>query len=197
MKLNLSGGTLTGTLTLSGAPSADLHAATKKYVDSQFAGAGTGDFKANGTVAMTGALNMGTNKIINLADPTESQDGATKAYVDSKTSTLSDGALKLVDNNQTDGNKYELKIDNNQLEFRRGADSDDTWLKLFGSTKESSDGVVQQTNRNNWFYESEDATGLINRIWLNHTVDATPDSTYQKSAPLRITQGTTGTQPFC
>ena len=103
----------------------------------------------------------------------------------------------MVDNNQTDGNKYELKIDNNQLEFRRGATSDDTWLKLFGSTKESSDGVVQLSNRNNWFYESEDATGLINRIWLNHTVDATPDSTYQKSAPLRITQGTTGTQPFC
>jgi hypothetical protein len=100
LKLNLSGGTLTGTLTLSGAPSDDLHAATKKYVDSQVAGAGTGDFKANGTVAMTGALNMGTtNKIVNLADPTDSQDGATKAYVDSKTSALSDGALKLVDNN--------------------------------------------------------------------------------------------------
>jgi hypothetical protein len=46
-------------------------AATKAYVDSQVAGAGTGDFKANGTVAMTGNLNMGTtNKIINLADPT-------------------------------------------------------------------------------------------------------------------------------
>jgi hypothetical protein len=33
-KLNLSGGTLTGALTLSGAPSSDLHAATKAYVDS-------------------------------------------------------------------------------------------------------------------------------------------------------------------
>jgi hypothetical protein len=32
-KLALSGGTLTGTLTLSGAPSSDLHAATKAYVD--------------------------------------------------------------------------------------------------------------------------------------------------------------------
>src|ERR1044071_6753973 len=31
--LNLSGGTLTGFLILSGAPTADLHAATKKYVD--------------------------------------------------------------------------------------------------------------------------------------------------------------------
>jgi hypothetical protein len=33
-KLNLSGGTLTGALTLSGAPTVDLHAATKAYVDS-------------------------------------------------------------------------------------------------------------------------------------------------------------------
>ena len=33
-KLNLAGGTMTGALTLSGAPTADLHAATKAYVDS-------------------------------------------------------------------------------------------------------------------------------------------------------------------
>jgi hypothetical protein len=32
-KLNLTGGTLTGALTLSGAPTEDLHAATKSYVD--------------------------------------------------------------------------------------------------------------------------------------------------------------------
>ena len=32
-KVNLSGGTMTGALTLSGAPTQDLHAATKKYVD--------------------------------------------------------------------------------------------------------------------------------------------------------------------
>jgi hypothetical protein len=49
----------------------NLGAATKQYVDSQFASAGTGDFKKDGSVAMTGALNMGTtNKIINLSDPT-------------------------------------------------------------------------------------------------------------------------------
>ena len=33
-KVNLAGGTLTGALILSGAPTADLHAATKLYVDS-------------------------------------------------------------------------------------------------------------------------------------------------------------------
>jgi len=33
-------------------------------------------------------------------------------------------------------------------------------------------------------------------MWLHHTVDNTAGSTYLKSAPLRITQGTTGTQPY-
>ena len=42
-KLDKSGGTMTGTLTLSGAPTADLHAATKKYVDDSMAAAGNGD----------------------------------------------------------------------------------------------------------------------------------------------------------
>ena len=41
-KLNLSGGTMTGTLTLSGAPSSNLHAATKAYVDTAVASAGGG-----------------------------------------------------------------------------------------------------------------------------------------------------------
>ena len=38
--LQLSGGTLTGLITLSGAPTADLHPATKKYVDDLVAGSG-------------------------------------------------------------------------------------------------------------------------------------------------------------
>lgn len=121
---------------------------------------------------------------VSVTDPLQF---ASKFYVDSK--TVAGDSIRLVDNNQADGNKYELKIDNNQLEFRRGANSEDTWLKLFGSTTDSSDGIVQKTNRNNWFYESEDATGLINRIWLNHTYDLSAGSTYLKSAPLRITQG--------
>jgi hypothetical protein len=39
-KLNLSGGTLTGALTLSGAPTSNLHAATKAYVDDKVAAGG-------------------------------------------------------------------------------------------------------------------------------------------------------------
>ena len=45
-------------------------------------GTGSGDFLANGTVPMTGALQMGGNKVTGMADPTADTDGATKGYVD-------------------------------------------------------------------------------------------------------------------
>jgi hypothetical protein len=86
--LPLAGGTLTGTLTLSGAPTSDLQAATKKYVDSQVAGAGTGDFKANGTVAMTGNLQMGGNKITGIINGANSTDVMTKGYIDGADAAL-------------------------------------------------------------------------------------------------------------
>lgn len=45
-------------------------------------GEGSGDFMANGTVPMTGALQMGGNKVTGMAEPTADTDGATKGYVD-------------------------------------------------------------------------------------------------------------------
>lgn len=50
--LKLSGGTLTGALTLSGAPTANLHAATKQYVDQSFAANDAMIFK--GTIGASG-----------------------------------------------------------------------------------------------------------------------------------------------
>lgn len=41
-KLDISGGTMTGALTLSGAPTSDLEASTKKYVDDSISGVGSG-----------------------------------------------------------------------------------------------------------------------------------------------------------
>ena len=67
-KLNLSGGTMTGTLTLSGAPSSANHAATKAYVDSAVAGSGGGSLElqygqvGNGSIV----LNAGDTAIIKL-----------------------------------------------------------------------------------------------------------------------------------
>lgn len=45
-------------------------------------GTGSGDFMANGTVPMTGELQMGGNKVTGMAAPTADTDGATKGYVD-------------------------------------------------------------------------------------------------------------------
>jgi hypothetical protein len=42
----------------------------------------------DGSLAMTGNLNMGTNKITDVVDPTLAQDAATKAYVDAQTGAL-------------------------------------------------------------------------------------------------------------
>jgi hypothetical protein len=66
--LPIGGGTLTGALTLAGAPTAANHAATKAYVDARLPLAG-------GT--MTGALTL-------AGAPTASDHAATKAYVDDR-----------------------------------------------------------------------------------------------------------------
>ena len=65
--LLLTGGTLTGALTLSGAPTADLHAATKAYADTHVKLAGS---------TMTGALTLN-------GAPTADNHAATKAWVES------------------------------------------------------------------------------------------------------------------
>lgn len=54
-KLPIAGGTMTGDLTLKGNPTADLMAATKKYVDDSVADAGGGDVLAAGNNSFTGA----------------------------------------------------------------------------------------------------------------------------------------------
>lgn len=45
-------------------------------------GTGTGDFMANGSVPMTGALQMGGNRITDVGTPTASTDAATMGYVE-------------------------------------------------------------------------------------------------------------------
>ena len=54
-KLPITGGTMTGDLTLKGNPTADLMAATKKYVDDSIASVGGGDVLAAGNNSFTGA----------------------------------------------------------------------------------------------------------------------------------------------
>ena len=56
---------------------------TKKYVDDNSAAPDLSDYlEKDGTVAMTGNLNLNKNKIVGLATPTSNTDAATKKYVD-------------------------------------------------------------------------------------------------------------------
>jgi hypothetical protein len=76
-KIFKAGDTMTGTLTLSGAPTSDLHASTKKYVDdaSALKVAKAGD-------TLTGFLNLHAN-------PQNNFHAATKIYVDNAISAVS------------------------------------------------------------------------------------------------------------
>ncbi len=99
-KLDLAGGTLTGALTLSGAPTANLHAATKAYVDSvagdvtslqseldstqSGAGLGTdGSYSANGTANYISAASS-------LKDADDKLDAQIKTNADAISSNDSD-----------------------------------------------------------------------------------------------------------
>lgn len=83
--VSLSGGTMTGLLTLSGAPSANLHAATKAYVDTTVANSGdtwtikTADYTAvnkdcifadtsNTSFSITLPASPANNAVVKIAD---------------------------------------------------------------------------------------------------------------------------------
>lgn len=67
-------------------------------------GAGTGDFMADGSVPMTGDLQMGGHKITNLAEPTDNTDAASKEYVDDTiTVSLVGNYIPMGQKGQADG----------------------------------------------------------------------------------------------
>ena len=65
-------------------PTSNTDAATKKYVDDNAGGSpNLSDYlEKDGTVAMTGNLNLNNHKIVNLSNPTQDNDAVTKVYVD-------------------------------------------------------------------------------------------------------------------
>ena len=77
---------MTGSLVLPAPPTSDLQAGTKKYVDEKFANLPTSDLtphlKKDGTVTMTGHLNLGLNKMQGLVTGVLSTDSTIKGHVD-------------------------------------------------------------------------------------------------------------------
>ena len=86
LNLKKSGGVMSGPITMNGHdliglpdnPRYGYSAVNRNYVTSNF-------LKLDGTVAMTGDLNMGNHKILSLNEPTLNSDATTKKYVDNKT----------------------------------------------------------------------------------------------------------------
>ena len=83
-KLSLSGGTMTGALTLSGAPTQDAHAATKAYVDNVTAGinfhqpvrvATTGNITLSGTQTIDGVAVIAGDRVLVKDQTTQTQNG--------------------------------------------------------------------------------------------------------------------------
>ncbi len=83
-KLSLSGGTMTGALTLSGAPTQDAHAATKAYVDNVTSGinfhqpvrvATTGNITLSGTQTIDGVAVIAGDRVLVKDQTTQTQNG--------------------------------------------------------------------------------------------------------------------------
>lgn len=95
--VSLSGGTMTGNLILNGDPTNNLQAATKQYVDvlgdtvnDIIDGTESLPYLPDNGGTLTGALNMGSNKITMGATPTETTDVTNKGYVDGVVKVVSD-----------------------------------------------------------------------------------------------------------
>lgn len=87
--LESSGGVINCLSNITGlTPTASNHLSTKQYVDDNVGG-GSGDLKADGTVAMTGDFNCDDNKVINVATPTAGTDAVNKTYCDANHSFVS------------------------------------------------------------------------------------------------------------
>ena len=86
--------TFSRAITMSQEGSANNHLVTKKYVDDEIAkipsGSGSGNvntsnfLKKDGSVAMTGDLNMNEQRVKNTLDPTDEQDTVNKRYLESQ-----------------------------------------------------------------------------------------------------------------
>ena len=97
-----------------GSPTSNTDASTKKYVDDKVSAIPSPDLsdylEKDGSVAMTGNLNMGNNTIFNLRTPTVSGHAATKKYVDESIPDTSifikkDGSVAMTGDFNASGHK--------------------------------------------------------------------------------------------
>ena len=160
-------------------PVINTDAATKKYVDDKINSPHldlSPFLKKDGSIPLSGNLNLNQNKILNLQAPTANNDAATKKYVDDKTShpqndpssfLKKDGSITMTGNLNMGGNK----LINLQTP---SADTDATNRKYV-------DDLVAQTHVQPSHYKNEFAFLMTNpSLWTDEIGDRT------SFTPLRI-----------
>lgn len=121
----------------------------------------TGSLSADGQTTASGNLNMGTNKIINLADPTNAQDAATKYYVDQLIAALGTMAYQDADAvDITGGDIASVSIDLHSMTNEVYLPVGPTYLR----TASPINGLIRFNTDGGGFYE-----GYINGDWRKFT----------------------------
>src|SRR6056300_1026293 len=156
-KLALAGGTMTGALTLSGAPTADLHAATKAYVDSVSstasglqteldatqAGAGLG---ANGAYTANGSANY-ISSVTTLQAADNALDAQIKTNADAIASNASDISTlqSNVSSNDSDISSLQSDVSTAQSDIstlQSNVSSNDSDISTLQSNVSSNDSDI-------------------------------------------------------
>ena len=135
-----AGGTMTGKITLDGAPSSSLHAATKAYADLMLP-------KAGGT--MSGAIAMGGNKVTGLAKGTATGDAIARQQIQSgNTGVISDGSYAIITFSPAFASAPHVALGLTGVENLAGAD---IWV----SDKTSSSALINNSSG-----------GIISADWI-------------------------------
>lgn len=150
-----TGDTMTGLLTLSGPPTANLHAATKAYVDTVISTGGPYLLTTGGT--LSGTLFMSNQYIASLRDPNSAQDAATKNYVDTRDN------LRLAKTGDTMTGA--LLMSNAQLQLRAVDNNDNSRTPAFNMTKANGEGLAwMQAYQSGYFLAPQ---GIF-ELWTNN-----------------------------
>jgi hypothetical protein len=121
----------------------------------------TGSLSADGQTTASGNLNMGTNRIINLADPQNAQDGATKYYVDQLIAALGTMAYQDADAvDITGGDIVNVNLDLRDMTNEIYLPVGPTYLR----TASPINGLMRFNTDGGGFYE-----GYINGNWQKFT----------------------------
>ena len=121
----------------------------KSYVDQKVSQAGgsvdlTPYLKKDGSVALTGNLNMSQKKIVNLADPTGINDATGKGYVD----RLFLDSLRLDGSSKMTGN---LDMNNQQIKNVKDATHNQDAITL----KQVNDAIATTSTNNNKYTDQK------------------------------------------